>query len=43
LVEGSASLPVAGYLYFPIPKKKKDAKLTLEYMIEEEKVTLALP
>ena len=43
LVEGSASLPVAGYLYFPIPKKKKDAKLTLEYMIQEEKVTLALP
>ena len=43
LPEGSASLPVAGYLYFPIPKKKKDAKLALEYMIEEEKVTLALP
>jgi hypothetical protein len=43
LVEGSASLPVAGYLYFPIPKKKKDAKLALEYMIEEERVTLALP
>lgn len=43
LVEGSASLPVAGYLYFPIPKKKKDAKLALEYMIEDEKVTLALP
>jgi hypothetical protein len=43
LAEGSASLPVAGYLYFPIPKKKKDAKLALEYMIDEEKVTLALP
>ncbi len=43
LVEGSASLPVAGYLYFPIPKKKKDAKLVLEYMINEEKVILALP
>jgi hypothetical protein len=43
LVEGSASLPVAGYLYFPIPKKKKDAKLALEYTIEEGKITLALP
>ena len=43
LLEGSASLPVAGYLYFPIPKKKKDAKLALEYTIDEEKVTLALP
>jgi hypothetical protein len=43
LVEGSASLPVAGYLYFPIPKKKKDAKLALEYTINEEKVTLPLP
>lgn len=43
LAEGSASLPVAGYLYFPIPKKKKDAKLALEYTIDEEKVTLALP
>ncbi len=43
LVEGSASLPVAGYLYFRIPKKNKDAKLVLDYTIEEEKVTLALP
>lgn len=43
LAEGSASLPFAGYLYFPIPKKKKDAKLALEYTINEEKVTLALP
>lgn len=43
LIEGSASLPVAGYLYFPVPKKKKDAKLALEYMIDDEKVTLALP
>jgi len=42
LAEGSASLPVAGYLYFPIPKNKKAAKLALEYMIEEEKVTLIL-
>ncbi len=43
LVEASASLPVAGCLYFRTPKKKKDAKLALEYTIEEEKVTLALP
>ena len=43
LLEGSASLPVAGYLYFPIPKKKKDAKLALEYTINDEKIALALP
>ena len=32
LEEGNASLPVAGYLYFAVPKKKKDAKLALEYI-----------
>ncbi len=43
LPEGSASAPVAGYLYFPIAKKKKDAKLLLEYTLNGNKVTLSLP
>ena len=39
LPEGAASAPVAGYLYFAITPKKKNASYQLEY----RKVTLRLP
>ncbi len=42
LPEGVASAPVAGYVYFPVVRKK-NAKLTLEYTIRGEKVELTLP
>jgi hypothetical protein len=43
LPQGSASTPVAGYLYFPISSKKKDAIHQLEYKLGENKVVLSLP
>jgi hypothetical protein len=39
LPEGAASSPVAGFVYFPVAPKK-NAKLTLEYKINGEKVLL---
>lgn len=44
LPEGNASAPVSGYLYFSLPQKKdKKATRQLEYMLNGEKVVLALP
>lgn len=42
LPEGSASAPVAGYLYFPLTKKK-NTSLRLECVLNGNKVTLPLP
>lgn len=41
LPEGAASTPVAGYVYFPVSKKK--GAVQLEYKVGEEKVVLPLP
>jgi len=43
LPEGTASVPVAGYVYFPVSSRKKNAVHQLEYKLGEEKVVLALP
>lgn len=44
LPQGSATRPVAGYLYFPRPSANlKNASLELEYKSEEAAVKLALP
>jgi hypothetical protein len=42
LPEGKAAAPVAGYLYFSIPKRKKNAKYQLEYNLNGEKLLLPL-
>ena len=42
LPEGSASAPVAGFVYFPVTPKKK-SKLQLEYFVQGKKVSLNLP
>jgi hypothetical protein len=42
LPEGSVTKPIAGYLYFQLPLKKKAAH-QLEYTLNEHKVTLQLP
>jgi hypothetical protein len=42
LPEGTTSAPVAGYLYFPIAKKK-NVKYQLEYVVDGKKVVLPLP
>lgn len=42
LPEGTASAPVAGYLYFPLTKKK-NAPLQLECALNGNKVVLTLP
>jgi hypothetical protein len=42
LPEGSASKPVAGYLYFQLASKKK-ATRQLEYASDNNKATLQLP
>jgi hypothetical protein len=42
LPEGAASAPVAGYVYFPMARKKSQT-LTLEYSVNGEKVQLRLP
>jgi len=42
LPEGTASVPVSGYLYFSIPRAKK-AVYQLEYMLNGQKVLLTLP
>jgi len=44
LPEGEISAPVAGYLYFPLPKKKKKkAAFQLEYALGDQKIVLNLP
>lgn len=43
LPEGKVSVPVAGYLYFPITKSKKGAKYQLVYSGEAEPLILSLP
>ena len=43
LPEAKVSVPVAGYLYFPISKVKKDAKYQLVYSGQSEPFTLSLP
>lgn len=42
LPEGSASAPVAGYVYFPMTRKK-GTSLQLSYMVNGQKVVLKLP
>jgi hypothetical protein len=42
LPEGAVSAPVAGYVYFPVARKK-NATLQLEYMLNGNKVVMALP
>jgi hypothetical protein len=42
LPEGAAATPVAGYLYFPLAKKTKNARYELEYMLNGNKVVLRL-
>jgi len=42
LPEGAASAPVAGYVYFPV-ERKKNFTMTLEYTVNGEKVQLKLP
>jgi hypothetical protein len=42
LPEGKAIAPVAGYLYFSIPKRKKSAKYELEYNLNGNKLVLPL-
>lgn len=43
LPEAKVSIPVAGYLYFPRPNAKKDAKYQLVYSGRSEPLTLSLP
>ena len=43
LPEAKVSVPVAGYLYFPLPNVKKDAKYRLVYSGRSEPLTLSLP
>jgi hypothetical protein len=44
LPEGSASTPVAGYLYFPRTlKRKKNTPLQLQYALKDQTVVLSLP
>ena len=43
LTEGSASAPVAGYVYFPGTAKKKNPSLMLEYKVNGETISLMLP
>lgn len=42
LPEGSASAPVAGYVYFPLTRKK-GSQLQLSYTVNGQKVVLKLP
>ena len=43
LPEAKVSIPVAGYLYFPLPNAKKDAKYQLVYSGRTESLTVSLP
>ena len=42
LPEGAVMTPVAGYLYFPLAKKAKNARYELEYVLNGNKVVLRL-
>jgi hypothetical protein len=42
LPEGQVNKPVAGYLYFPLPSKKKTIAEQLDYLGDQAKVTLVL-
>jgi hypothetical protein len=43
LPEAKIAIPVSGYLYFPLPKQKKDAKYRLEYVLKGETLKLQFP
>jgi hypothetical protein len=43
LPEVKITVPVAGYLYFPVSKVKKDAKFSLEYSLKSGTLVLQLP
>ena len=43
LPEGSATAPVAGYVYFPIRSAKKKANYELSYTLNGNRVVLSLP
>ena len=43
LPEGSVTTPFAGYIYFPVSSKKKNANRELGYTLGKEKVVLSLP
>jgi hypothetical protein len=43
LPAGSAATPFAGYIYFPVASKKKNATRQLEYTLGQDKVALSLP
>jgi hypothetical protein len=43
LPEVKIANPVSGYLYFSVPKRKKETKYRLEYMVKGEMLTLQLP
>ncbi len=42
LPEAKVAIPVSGYLYFSVPKQKKDTKYRLEYVVKGEILTLQL-
>jgi hypothetical protein len=43
LPSAKISVPISGYLYFAIPKQKKNAKYRLEYRVKDETLALPLP
>ncbi len=43
LPQGSFDRPVAGYLYFPVPTKKKDVSYSLEFRIDGERFLVPFP
>ncbi|HXN72111.1 MAG TPA: hypothetical protein VN861_06120 [Candidatus Acidoferrales bacterium] len=43
LPEAKIATPVSGYLYFALPKQKRDAKYRLEYILKDEPLNLDLP
>lgn len=43
LSQARISVPVSGYLYFSVPKQKKQAKYRLEYSIKDETLVLRFP
>ncbi len=42
LPEAKIAIPVSGYLYFSLPKQKKETKYRLEYVVNGEKLNLQL-
>ncbi len=43
LPEAKVVIPVSGYLYFSVPKQKKDTKYRVEYVVKGETLKLQLP